>query len=258
MLPTLLNLAYGGNGANKLDAILLLGYVRHEDAQKYLISLLKAKRSDIRAQAIMALSVLDPLEAHDGIIAIAVDDDSIVLAALAYTLGKYADKGDFELLKCLLNNKNGIVVSNAIIALGNLKDERAKAELILLLKEGWPAAASSLGNYLERDVTELLLSAMLHPMTINEKLNKYGRYMQQLIAGEIYSGEVKLTDMRHYSMCALSIHTGTTAVDGLLAMLECGSLEDRAQVVDLLGKMGDLRAVPALITALERFPDNYP
>lgn len=258
ILPTLLSMAKSGVGAVKLDAILLLGYINNVEAQKLLISLLKAKRDDIRAHALLALAELHPMEAHEAIVDLAGDQDNNVQIALAYTLGKYAEKSDYDILKVMLENKNSKIVRQTIIAIGVLKDERAITVLTTLLNEGWIEAAIALGNFNVPEVTKLLVSAMHYPPLLKNASFAEERNRQLSVSAGLSSSDSKEDTMRYAAMRALCSQGGKPAVDELMTMIEIGSLVDRALAAELLGKMGDKRAVPLLITALERFPDNFP
>ncbi len=236
-----------------------------------------AKLDDMEA----ARALVDALCSHDDFVVAAVTRsligvrntsllDALVRAiqqghvrmrqAAADALGWMADRRSVEVLVAALGDEDWKVCANAVIALGRLNDRRAVTPLVALISGSNPAmrlvAAGILGRLGDRRATAPLvgllddadilvraagaeaLGALGDPRSANPLARALEREWEDRTRLALIIALVQLKDTR--------------ALEPLLQILERkrGSLEQRPKAAELLGELGDPRAIWPLATAL--------
>ena len=263
MLNPLLALVRTGTGGKRLDAIQLLGFFADAKSEQFLMSALRVKGKGIRIATVLALGERRPPAALPSIRALADDSDVAVRAAVAVTLGKYGAPEDFDLLQRVLEEKNPLVAGHAMLGLGLMGEARAVDVLARYLQEGWREAAIALGGLNDDRVTPLLIASLENPRTrpqVSNVYNEYGepRYSYRHPSSGMASSGRDAESMRQSLLRALRGQGDAAAVEAIIGALEFGSPQERALAAELLGELGDRRAIPALIEALDRFCDSFP
>jgi HEAT repeat protein len=180
--------------------------------------------------------------------------------AAADALGWMADRRSVEALVAALGDEDWKVCANAVIALGRLNDRRAVTPLVALISGSNPAmrlvAAGILGRLGDRRATAPLvgllddadilvraagaeaLSALGDPRAANPLARALEREWEDRTRMALMTALVQLKDTR--------------ALEPLLQVLDRkrGTLEQRPKAAELLGELGDPRAIWPLAVAL--------
>jgi HEAT repeat protein len=208
------------------------------------------------------------------------DQDAAVRKHAAFILGRMGDTRAVEPLIAALEDDNATAAS----VLGGLRHPDVVPALGRALKEGGvlgvrPAAAAALGRLGDPAGVDLLVAAL-------DDLSSFVRRNAAEALGKLRDGRAAkplihngLSDQAidvHNAAVAALIEMGEVSVDALIAVAEGteravkrrfpkglydpGSLPDndrfRSQAIEILGSIGDLRAVDSLIAALST--DNSP
>lgn len=183
-----------------------------------------------------------------------------VRQAAADALGWMADRRSVEVLVAAVGDEDERVCANAIVALGRLNDRRAVTPLVALIAGSNAvmryAAAGILGRLGDRRATAPLvgllddadilvraagaeaLGALGDPRAANPLARALEREWEERSRMAMMVALVQLRDSR--------------ALEPLLQVLERkrGSMEQRPRAAELLGELGDSRAIWPLATAL--------
>jgi HEAT repeat protein len=183
-----------------------------------------------------------------------------VRQAAADALGWMADRRSVEVLVAALGDADWKVCANAVIALGRLNDRRAVTPLVALIAGSNPAmrlvAAGILGRLGDRRATAPLvgllddadilvraagaeaLGALGDPRAANPLARALEREWEDRTRMALMIALVQLKDSR--------------ALEPLLQVLERkrGTMEQRPKAAELLGELGDPRAIWPLAIAL--------
>ncbi len=259
------------------DALPVLVPALHRNATAVSAARVLAKLDDMEA----ARALVDALCSRDDFVVAAVTRsligvrntsllDALVRAlqqgnvrmrqAAADALGWMADKRSVEVLVSALGDEDWKVCANAVIALGRLNDRRAVTPLVALISGSNPAmrlvAAGVLGRLGDRRATAPLvgllddgdilvrsagaeaLGALGDPRAANPLARALEREWEDRTRMAMMTALVQLKDNR--------------ALEPLLQVLERkrGTLEQRPKAAELLGQLGDPRAIWPLATAL--------
>ncbi len=185
--------------------------------------------------------------------------------AAADALGWMADRRSVEVLVAALGDEDWKVCANAVIALGRLNDRRAVTPLVALIAGSNPAmrlvAAGILGRLGDRRATAPLVGLLddadiLVRAAGAESLGSLGdpRAANPLARALEREWEDRC---RMAMIVALVQLKDTRALEPLLQVLDRkrGTLEQRPKAAELLGELGDPRAIWPLAAALV---DNEP
>lgn len=180
--------------------------------------------------------------------------------AAADALGWMADRRSVEVLVAALGDEDWKVCANAVVALGRLNDRRAVTPLVALIAGSNPAmrlvAAGILGKLGDRRATAPLvgllddadilvraagaqaLGALGDPRAANPLARALEREWEDRARLDMMVALVELRDSR--------------ALEPLLQILERkrGAMEQRPKATELLGQLGDPRAIWPLAMAL--------
>lgn len=182
-----------------------------------------------RSDAAQALGKLGDARAVQPLItALQRDKNSVVRGFAAEALGKIGDKLAVEPLIFALRDESGSVPIFAAQALGRIGDTRAVEPLLPLLDSYYidtrSTVAEALGKIGDVRAVELLIRAL-----------------------RIRDGQE--SEIRWSATEAL-VRIGRPAVNSLISTLRVAGTEMRRQVVEILGKIGDMREVEPLVAAL--------
>jgi len=180
--------------------------------------------------------------------------------AAADALGWMADRRSVEVLVAALGDEDWKVCANAVIALGRLNDRRAVTPLVALISGSNPAmrlvAAGILGRLGDRRATAPLVGLLDDPDILvraagAESLGALGdpRAANPLARALEREWEDRT---RLALIIALVLLKDARALEPLLSILERkrGTLEQRPKAAELLGELGDPRAIWSLATTL--------
>ncbi|MBZ2164676.1 HEAT repeat domain-containing protein [Methanobacterium spitsbergense] len=213
-----------GNESAVEALIEALNYEKWEDKYTVLIA--------VRENAAEALGKIGDKRAIEPLIkALFEDTDEEVRWKAAAALGKIGDPLAVEPLIHALNDKSWTVRRNVTISLGDLGDERAFDFILKSMNDkDWHVrkyAAVALGKIGDERAIDPLMKAL------NDEDG----------------------DVRWKSIIALG-NIGTSAVEPLLKAFETDNWQTKSRVAEVLGKIGDKRAVSPLIQTLNNKNQN--
>jgi HEAT repeat protein len=203
-----------------------------------------------RETAIGALSSLGDVRAVEPLIAVLKDGDEFVRTAAAEALGKLGDARAVEPLVAALKDGDEFVRTAAAEALGELGDVRAVEPLVAALKDEEvnvrKAAVRALGRIWElTDIVELGNRDSKVKMAAAEALGELGdvRAVEPLITAL----KDEKVNVRKAAVRALGRIWELSDIVGL------GNNDSKVRMAaaEVLGKLGDVRAVEPLVTALK-------
>ena len=216
------------------DAAIALKKVGDETAVKSLIESMKYEKWQddytvliaVRENSAEALGIIGDKRAIQPLIGTLIEDsDEEVRWKAAAALGKLNDESAVDALIAALNDKSWAVRRNATIALGDIGDEKGYEPLLSSINDkDWHVrkyAAIALGKIGDERAIDPLVKAL------NDEDS----------------------DVRWKSILALG-KIGTPAVKPLLNAFETDEWQVRGRVAEVLGNIGDERAVEPLIFSL--------
>ncbi len=233
-----------------------------------LIQALQSGSAALKAEAAAMLARIKDPHAGVALVALLKDSDEPVRKAGAQALGQMAGVLEQEAAAALVNGLHEIsdestrqMVTSLIGAIPTaidplcamLQDDRAEAQVI---------AAAMLEHLLEPRSADALVDAMGRP-AISEiavrTLKKLGAVRERIDdamnALRNVEGSIEREDARMATVIDL-LGVGRPGVDILIEYLEDEDWVVREAAADLLGKIGDARAVPSLMARLERDKDT--
>lgn len=271
-LSPLVELLQGPDSNLRMQAALALGEQRDARAVGALIQALHDEDTNVRYHAIEALGKLKATAAAEALAGIAESGDFFLAFAALDALAKIGDPQIAPRIVPLLDHD--LLRAPAINLLGQLGDETAVAPLTALLNT--PAAATdAIANalaalrdryqeqYGEGAYIADLTSREISPTGVHNLLDALETPVEDdlrsiaVVLGWVKGSRVDraLTrlmgriDLRDEIIDALVRH-GASTVDLLISQLTAEDLEVRRSAAVALGRIGDAKAVPALINAL--------
>lgn len=133
-----------------LEAVVLLGRIKHAKAARSLLALLGTQTDVIRTHAVQALADIGDKRAAPMVAKLLRDPNAVVRTSAAKAVGVLGDKNSVpHLMKCLADD-DADVLHESILALGNIGEPRAAGNLAPFLKSSdhrlQLAAAEALGE----------------------------------------------------------------------------------------------------------------
>ncbi len=243
-----------------VSAARVLAKLDHIEAARALVDALTSRDEFVVAAVTRALIGVRNTSLLDALVRALQHGNVRTRQAAADALGWMADRRSVEVLVAALGDEDWKVCANAVVALGRLNDRRAVTPLVALIAGSNPAmrlvAAGILGRLGDRRATAPLvgllddadilvraagaeaLGALGDPRAANPLARALEREWEDRSRMAMMTALVKLKDSR--------------ALEPLLLVLERkrGTLEQRPKAVELLGELGDPRAIWPLAAAL--------
>ena len=248
----------------------ILGKIGDERAVEPLIEALKNENRYVRSGAVMALGKIGDLRAIEPLIRVTSGDkDSHIREEAAEALVRIGKPAVEPLIQALKAEKTDARLS-AAVALAKIGDARAEEHLIRALKDEYGGereanALHELGDHLAAkaafssgtDALQLLIKTPeeLDPRTkVMKKLWRARALIKVLKKFCEWQAEseypVDVTEGRQDKVEQALIKIGETAVEPLTQSLKEGNWYFRSTIAEILGKIGDERAVEPLINEL--------
>lgn len=273
-LSPLLEFLHSADADLRMQAALALGEQRDERAVPALITALDDADTNVRYHAVEALGKLRAVAAADALAGIAETRDFFLAFPALDALTQIGAASVAPRIVQLLEDE--LLRDAAADALGQLGDEETVAPLAALLNSPeapTPAVACALAALYDRyeklygegeyiaDLSRRVIGAT-GAQNLLDALQQAGARDElrplALVAGWLEGAAVEraLTrllgheDARAETIEALVRH-GSRVTDLLIEQLESGDLEIRKSAVVAIGRIGDARAVPALIEILD-------
>lgn len=243
-----------------VSAARVLAKLDHIEAARALVDALTSRDEFVVAAVTRALIGVRNTSLLDALVRALQKGNVRTRQAAADALGWMADRRSVEVLVAALGDEDWKVCANAVVALGRLNDRRAVTPLVALIAGSNPAmrlvAAGILGRLGDRRATAPLvgllddadilvraagaeaLGALGDPRAANPLARALEREWEDRSRMAMMTALVNLKDSR--------------ALEPLLLILERkrGTLEQRPKAVELLGELGDPRAIWPLAAAL--------
>ena len=138
MLPTIEPWITAENPTLRMEAIRILGWIRHEPSVDKMKKLLSDRDARVRAEAIRALIALQAKEHVSAILGLIADPEEDVRIAVAEALRKVGGREILEPLRKLSRDKDSGVRSSAIEAIAEFAPEDCGPDLIRGLEDSSP------------------------------------------------------------------------------------------------------------------------
>jgi len=268
--PALVSLLSDADPNLRMHAALALGQLRSDIAVAALIGALQDADTNVRFHAIEALGVLSAPEAVDPLADIASSGDFFLGFAAIEALGLIDDPRVAPRLVAMLDD---VALRPAVIdTLARLGDEDCVGPLVRLLNDGGPevpAIAAALERIQARyeeeyeagpQIADLVREGITGPgvEALAAALTRRATPLRPIVAVLGWTGRPALEALLgalgepgvQASLDAAVMGVGSDAVDPLVARVESGSRDERLAAAALLGRLGDRRAVPALLSLL--------
>jgi HEAT repeat protein len=268
----------GGEDADlRMQAALALGEQRDERAAPALVAALEDADANVRYHAIEALGKLRSAEAADALASVAETRDFFLAFPALDALARIGDTRVATRVAPLLEDE--LLREAAADVLGQLGDEETVAPLAALLNAAdapttvVARALAALHDRYEKQYGEGSYIADLSRAAVNptgarnlldalndsgaEELRPLALVVGWLEGAAVESALTRLlghADARGEVIEALVRH-GQRVTELLIEQLESEDLEIRKAAVVALGRIGDARAAPALIKALDEDPE---
>jgi len=146
-------------------------------------------------------------------------------------------------------------VQHAVKALDSLDEDEQRAGVKSLAQTDHPAARKALAEALQHPVKNVRITAALEFPDIGDPKRLPG-----LIDEFRENWDSKYSKMQHHhrwSWCNQVVAMGPSAIPYLLEALQDQSIYVRSNIAFILGKIGDVSAVPRLIDALQNEKEAY-
>jgi HEAT repeat protein len=243
-----------------VSAARVLAKLDHMESARALVDALTSRDEFVVAAVTRALIGVRNTSLLDALVRALQQGNVRMRQAAADALGWMADRRSVEVLVAALGDEDWKVCANAVVALGRLNDRRAVTPLVALIAGSNPAmrlvAAGILGRLGDRRATAPLvgllddadilvraagaeaLASLGDPRAANPLARALEREWEDRSRMAMMTALVNLKDSR--------------ALEPLLQVLERkrGTLEQRPKAVELLGELGDPRAIWPLAAAL--------
>ena len=217
------------------------------------IEMLQSEDPLKRRAAATALGKAGSPEALTPLIKALVDDDHFVRSLAARALGALGDPRAVPALISLLKDTQDKVRSAALLALARLQDPRAIPALVKELKLGQEAAAVALGQMKSRKALKPLAEVMLWKAAPLEVRSKSAWALGQLGDKGAITPLTKALARDNPSLRVAAadalVELGAVAVAPLIKQARARKHPHHVELIIILGKIGDARAVPALMVA---------
>jgi HEAT repeat protein len=262
----------------RIYAALALGERRHPLAIAALLGALGDPNANVRYQTIESLGMLGAVEAVDALLPIAESGDFFLAFPAIDALTRIGDPRAGPRLAPLLEDE--LLRAPAAEALGRLGDETAVAPLVALLNKPHAPALAIVGalaalhdtyeqTYREgRSIADLVRQAIdaTGARNVLDALGhaQPGELRALVVAlGWLEGPAVQRTLVRLLGQPAVRkeviealVRHGSGVTEMLIEQLDADDLEIRQAATAALGRLGDARATPALIGALNHEPEQ--
>jgi HEAT repeat protein len=256
----------------RIYAAQALGEQRDPRAIQPLMRALEDDNANVKYHAIEALGIMSASEAVDRLAAIVESNDFYLAFPALDALVKIGDSSVAPRLVPLLEDE--ILRAPAVEALGQLGDEDVVVPLVSSLnKPGAPARVISIslaalydryerlyesGEYIADIVRKTINAAGAQNMLdALSEVDGYGLRALALVSGWLEGEAVERALTRllgrataRAEVVEALVRHGSRVTELLIEQLEADDLEVRQAAVAALGRIGDTRAVPALVRAL--------
>lgn len=245
-------LSYPQNAAVRQLAARALGESNDTLAEEALIAALKDPDPHVREIAVKSLGKHGHRRNVEPLIAALKDSHASVRRAASQALGKIGDSRAVDSLIAALQDSDGYTCQNAVEALGKITAASAVEPLIAVFQNTKREtylrreAAKALGLIGDPRALEVLIAALKDDRNVrHEVADALGKLGWK--PGKDETGAYYWIAKQMYPMC---VEIGPPALSPLINELKVKGERARWQAVEVLGKIGDARAVEPLIAVL--------
>jgi HEAT repeat protein/nucleoside diphosphate kinase/tetratricopeptide (TPR) repeat protein len=237
-----------------------LSLLRDTRAVPGLVTALTDEYYGVRLAAAEALGLIGDSRAVPGLVTVLTDNFDVVRANAAEALGQIGNSRAVPDLLATLREDEPLVRRYAAEALGCIGDSRAVPELILALRDEYPVirmnAVEALGLIGDSNAVAGLITVLADEYNADEERAAAAEILARIGDSNAVIGLITALRAKNFFVVEAAaeglIRIGKESVPELITVLsdEKNGEQERVVAAEVLGAIGDTRAVPALISAL--------